>query len=125
MNKLDDMTFSYNAAYAAMCCWEEIASPVLKGAIVTLKGRLENVRWGRRDGACLVLNFADWSMATVNVVDDPTAKAIRIPLSRYVTVKARVIDEDGTLEAISIWEPGGVPIPLAKLSGDPTERTDP
>lgn len=96
-----------------------------EGAIVTLKGRLENVRWGRRDRASLVLNFADWSMATVNVVDDPTAKAIRIPLSRYVTVKARVIDEDGTLEAISIWEPGGVPIPLAKLSGDPTERTDP
>lgn len=32
MNKLDDMTFSYDAAYAAMCCWEEIASPVLKDA---------------------------------------------------------------------------------------------
>lgn len=32
MNKLDDMTFSYDAAYAAMCMWEEIASPVLNDA---------------------------------------------------------------------------------------------
>lgn len=108
-----------------------------EGAIVTLKGKLENVRYGEKTWAstsrsrfargepCVVIAFADWSMLTVNVVDESTARAIRIPLSRYVTVKARVIDEDGTLEAISIWEPGGVPIPLAKLSGDPTERTDP
>lgn len=110
-----------------------------EGAIVTLKGKLENVRYGgdgrsargekqniHWPGASLVVTFADWSMVAVNVVDGPTAKGIRIPLSSYVTVKARVIDEDGTLEAIAIWTPGGVPQPLArdpeKASGDLTER---
>lgn len=98
-----------------------------EGAIVTLKGRLEAVRWNpphRGPSICII--FADWSMVSIDVCDIPAARAVRIPLQSYVTVKARVADEDGTLEAIAIWQPGCAPIALAAdLSGHPAERLYP
>lgn len=102
-----------------------------EGAIVTVKGQLESVRYDRarhrnrgrlravrdgmpRDLPGIVITFADWSMVHINTVDDDAARSIRIPLREYVTVKARVIDEDMTLEAVAIWTQGGVPIPLVR-----------
>jgi len=119
--------------------WPCDSVDLYEGEIITFKGKLEGVRYARdastgyghfvgraRETPCLMLTFSDWSEVFVNIVDQATARGIRIPLSSYVTVKARVVDEDGTLEAIAIWTPGGVPQPLArdpeKASGDLTER---
>lgn len=95
--------------------WPHDSVDLYKGEIITFKGKLDAVRWNPpHRGASVCLSFADWSLVSIDVCDVCTAQGIRIPLSSYVTVKARVVDEDGTLEAIAIWTQGGVPIPLAR-----------
>lgn len=107
------------------------------GDLVNLKGKLESVRYGTgpRSGRALtptartisapgqpslVVTFADWSMLSVSICDEATARSIRIPLSTYVCVKARIINEDNELEALAIWELGSNPVPIPLSSGSLT-----
>lgn len=88
-----------------------------EGAIVTLKGRAALVpssHTPHKGALAIHMNFADWSMVYIGLAE-PVAV---FPTGRQVTLKARVIDEDGTLEAIAVWEPGGSPIPLARDAQD-------
>jgi hypothetical protein len=100
--------------------WPCDSVDLYEGEIITFKGRLAAVRradpTGNRWKPSIVLAFTDWSMVLIGLVDGCTARSIRAPLGCYVTVKARAIDEDGTLQAIAMWEPGGVPQPLGKMS---------
>lgn len=93
------------------------------GQIGTVKGKLENVRYGGADGTArkeiqnphwadpsLTIAFADWGMLAITLRDYAAAKGIRIPLSTYVGVKVQKIHEDGDLMALAIWELGGLTV---------------
>ncbi len=104
----------------------ELSDGLRVGAVLTLKGKLEAVRYARKggqrhvrgmDGPYLMLTFSDWSELYPLLADDATARGVRIPLSSQVVVKAMLINEDGDLMAIAIWENGPNPVPIA-LSPD-------
>lgn len=102
------------------------------GAIIHMKGKLEAVRYGKDadpksgtwrgqcsgkttvfGGPSVVVTFADWSMLSAGIDTGDLARAIRIPIGKYVCVKAEVINEDCELRALAIWElGGGAVIPL-------------
>lgn len=100
------------------------------GQIGTIRGKLENVRYGDGKGRRklpsgretgfplargtpgLVVTLADWSMIAAGIIDTCTAKSIRIPLGTYVAVKVQCINEDAELMAIAIWELGDNPVPM-------------
>lgn len=97
-------TTIYNSDYA----------PLRVDEVATIRGRLENIRFGvvGRTDPSLAITFPDWSMVFVALRDYRTAKSISIPLGTSVSVKVRCIDEDGELLALAIWDHVGVALPL-------------
>lgn len=97
------------------------------GQIGTVKGKLENVRFGggrttaRKEKAnphwgtdpSLCIAFADWGMLSITLRDHKTAKAIPFPLGTYVGVKVQCISEDAEVMALAMWELGDNPVPIA------------
>lgn len=91
------------------------------GDTCLVKGKLEAVRYGGRprlnrafpgrDEPSAVITHADWSMTSIAVYDEATARSIRVPLGTYVTVRCQVINEDAELAAIAIWVDDN-PVPM-------------
>jgi hypothetical protein len=95
------------------------------GAIVTLKGAFKGAYRSTGHppcGPCIDIAFHDWTETWVTLPDAASADAVTIKDGAQVTIKARVTSEDGDMEAIAIWEPGGAPIALGReTSRDVTE----
>lgn len=82
------------------------------GEVVTIKGKLDAVIFGTPS---ICIAFPDWTLIYVHLASHVRSAALKpVRIGSYVTVKARVVDEDCTLEAIALWEQGGVPIALSR-----------
>lgn len=89
------------------------------GAMLGARGEKQNLSWGADPSLCIA--FSDWGMLFIALRDYATARSISIPLGAYVCVKVQCINEDAELMALAIWEPGkGNILPL----GEPWKRNE-